>query len=120
MNKKERLLLLKDLSGRLPYLVHYNSDNYDTILVSLDVTLPVKEEFPYLRPLTSITQDEINELRDLGWIYNQGDIFANFQVNIEEALWLIDFLNYHHFDYRGLIEKGLALEAPEGMYNLKT
>ena len=29
-----------------------------------------------------------------------------------------DWLNKHHFDYRGLIEKGLALEAPEGMYNL--
>ena len=27
-----------------------------------------------------------------------------------------DFLNSHHFDYRGLIEKGLALEATEGMY----
>ena len=28
----------------------------------------------------------------------------------------IDWLNAHHFDYRGLIEKGLALEAPKGMY----
>ena len=27
-----------------------------------------------------------------------------------------DWLNAHHFDYRGLIEKGLALEAPEDMY----
>ena len=30
----------------------------------------------------------------------------------------IDWLNAHHFDYRGLIEKGLALEAPEDMYKL--
>ena len=29
----------------------------------------------------------------------------------------VDWLNAHHFDYRGLIEKGLALEAPEGMYD---
>ena len=29
----------------------------------------------------------------------------------------IDWLNTYHFDYHGLIEKGLALEAPEGMYN---
>jgi hypothetical protein len=29
---------------------------------------------------------------------------------------LVDWLNEHHFDYRGLIEKGLALEAPEDMY----
>ena len=27
-----------------------------------------------------------------------------------------DWLNAHHLDYRGLIEKGLALEAPEGIY----
>jgi hypothetical protein len=32
---------------------------------------------------------------------------------------LIDWLNKYHFDYRGLIEKGLAIEAPEGMYNIK-
>ena len=31
----------------------------------------------------------------------------------------IDWLNAHHFDYRGLIEKGLALKAKEGMYNIK-
>ena len=31
----------------------------------------------------------------------------------------IDWLNSHHFDYRGLIEKGLAIEAPSDMYNLK-
>lgn len=30
----------------------------------------------------------------------------------------IDFLNEHHFDYNGLIPMGLAIEAPEGMYNL--
>jgi hypothetical protein len=28
----------------------------------------------------------------------------------------VDWLNSHHFDYRGLIKKGLAIEAPEGMY----
>ena len=28
----------------------------------------------------------------------------------------IDWLNANHFDYRGLIPMGLALEAPEGMY----
>ena len=31
----------------------------------------------------------------------------------------VDWLNKHHFDYRGLIEKGLALEAPKNMYNEK-
>ena len=31
---------------------------------------------------------------------------------------VIGWLNAHHFDYRGLIERGLALEAPEGMYTV--
>lgn len=29
---------------------------------------------------------------------------------------IINWLNAHHFDYRGLIEQGLALQSPEGMY----
>ena len=39
--------------------------------------------------------------------------------NAYDASLLIDWLNAHYFDYRNLIEKGLAIEAPEGMYNIK-
>jgi hypothetical protein len=35
-----------------------------------------------------------------------------------KCLAIIDWLNSHHFDYRGLIEKRLAFEAPEGMYEI--
>ena len=45
---------------------------------------------------------------DVGKYHNVGII------PIDEYL---DWLNAHHFDYRGLIEKGLALVAPDGMYN---
>ena len=38
-------------------------------------------------------------------------------VYYSNTIKTFDWLNAHHFDYRGLIEKGLALEAPEGMYN---
>ena len=37
-------------------------------------------------------------------------------IEISEFSKIYDWLNAHHFDYRCLIEKGLALEAPEGMY----
>ena len=36
---------------------------------------------------------------------------------VDEISEFIDWLNENHFDYRGLIPMGLALEAPEGMYN---
>ena len=49
---------------------------------------------------------------------NQKDYIAH-DVNETTCANLIDWLNKHNFDYRGLIEKGLALEAPEGMYNLE-
>jgi hypothetical protein len=39
-------------------------------------------------------------------------------IEISEFSGIYDWLNAHHFDYRGLIEKGLALEAAEGMYKI--
>ena len=34
----------------------------------------------------------------------------------DDMIVVYDWLNKHYFDYRDLIKKGLALEAPEGMY----
>ena len=41
-----------------------------------------------------------------------------YSIEIGDADCLIDWFLEHHFDHRGLIEKGLAIEAPEGMYNV--
>ena len=38
------------------------------------------------------------------------------RVTWETTINEIDWLNKNHFDYCGLIPRGLALEAPEGMY----
>lgn len=84
----------------------------------------LKDFKPYLRPMSSMTKEELKELRD---IFN-GDIdFDEWGLNILncdfhafsylEICAIIDWLNAHHFDYRGLIEKGLALVAPDGIYN---
>ena len=68
---------------------------------------------PYLRPMSSMTEDEIKEFILIAdtvlWL---GDKRSTCILSLKQ----MDWLNAHHFDYRGLIPKGLALEAPEGMY----
>lgn len=68
---------------------------------------------PYLRPLSSMTEKEVEEFVNL-----QEDFFKYCKNQYVGVLTIaaLDWLNTHHFDYRNLIEKGLALEAPEGMY----
>lgn len=89
-----------------------------------------EEQFikPYLRSMSSMTEKDMDNLNR----YVGGDrfIFENGVISVvqnfyqeghlysdhEDYVDIIDWLNEHHFDYRGLIEKGLAFEAPEGMY----
>ena len=79
--------------------------------------------------MSSMTQEEIDEYdseldKDLNIVMNgaldkdrhiTSNGKHNFSKNFVEHFGN-DWLNSHHFDYLGLIEKGLALEAPEGMY----
>ena len=89
----------------------------------------IGEVKPYLRLMSSMTEEEKKEFLfatdgELRYsevfdvikpIHGSEDYCASF-VSYLKA---IDWLNTHHFDYRGLIEKGFAIEAPEGMYNTK-
>lgn len=116
MTNEEKQLLFKDLCVRLPYgtIVHISNPAYS---VSVDEKLTIwtvdnilfTNVKPYLRTMSSMTEEEENEYNSLNAY--EGGVFPH----TEEAF---DWLNAHHFDYRGLIEKGLALEAPEDMYNL--
>ena len=84
---------------------------------------------PYLRPISSMSEDESSELEELtdGWFYHDTDDDCNDVIypigqhsdsdSFEFIIRGINWLNANHFDYQNLIEKGLALEAPEGMYN---
>lgn len=63
---------------------------------------------PYLRPMSSMTNEEKNE-----WVRLRVDV-DKYIVGYEVV---VDFYNRNHFDYRGLILDGLAMEAPEGMYD---
>lgn len=75
---------------------------------------------PYLRPMSSMTEAEREKVRLFIQVVadeNYGDWFS-------PSAWqsMTEFDDYccsRHLDHRGLISKGLALEAPEGMYDLK-
>lgn len=138
MTQEEKELVIKDLCARLPYGVIVQVDDrvrgsYDRRLVqvfcdrvscSVNVCNPLKECIcidsvkPYLRPLSSMTEEERGEYNML---YHQVPIQrsngnAYRDTKMVEALH-IDWLSKEMFDYRGLIPKGLALEATEDMYN---
>lgn len=135
MTKKEEQLLLKDLSARLPYgvKVKYYSMEYPygskpVILTSYllwDRWENINEMRPYLRPMSNMTEEEKEELQSLcdgieidddGNHFHYTTIYSDVESFRDVDFDAIDWLNAHHFDHRGLIEKGLALEAPEGMY----
>lgn len=146
MTQEEESLLLKDLCARLPYnlWVHYKDKDYlvtgyghgrvsllPSIFSSSVGPCPLVEEIkPYLRPMSSMTEDEFESLKQYsGLMYDQLEL-AEFQNGTYKCLefylseipsyiviLVFDWLNTHHFDYRGLIERGLAIEAPKDMYN---
>ena len=142
MTQEEKQLLLKDLCARLPYGVKVC---YVTLPDSMpkawdligmpaphlaDIIVEGKYRFaacdveenirPYLRPMSSMTEEECITLSKLipyetdAWKYIKTPI-PLYIANIEQ----FDFFHRHHLDWRGLIQKGLALEAPEGMYSVK-
>lgn len=129
MTQEEKQLLLKDLCARLPYNVKINiKDDYsqkmvDDILCAYHIggisyNLESRNLRPYLRPMSSMTEEECITLSRLkpcnidAWKYIKTPV-PLYVANIEQ----FDFFHRHHLDWRGLIPMGLALEAPEGMYN---
>ena len=127
MTQEEKQLLLKDLAARVPYGVmvsvqggEFDSYKYPYLLTAVSkfgldsfckVYHPIYTPFngipnvenikPYLRPIHKLTKEELEELEFL----TDSDY--------------VDYCNEHHIDYRNLIEKGLALEAPKDMYKLE-
>lgn len=117
-------LLLKDLCGRLPYDIMVDCEGYNYILNEIDPackdidyitvriqdierlmcakSVMIKNIKPFLRPLSSMTEKE--KLMYEGLMIGTNN-------NVSYMLDVIDWLNSHHFDYRGLIEKGLAIEV---------
>ena len=134
MTQEEKQLLLKDLCARLPYRVICDMwfegnepDKITEVLKCGGLMRLMNSEFnfiakPYLHPMSGMTEEEKDELYTAmdwyGEIDESGNVYTKGQEKVyrETFYEYTDWLNAHHFDYRGLIEKGLALEAPEGMY----
>ena len=139
MFTEEKDLLLKDICGRLPYGVRvwykyetWISKKFATSIRLADEKIALSSKFnkegdwfsveeageilikPYLRPLSSMTEEEYNELRKISSDYGLAPFedIHNWTPNYN----LIDWLNRKMFDFRGLIPKGLVKIAPEGTY----
>ena len=137
MSQEEKSILLQDICARLPYGVKCNAflkqidgssksifgtfKGYNGWATVGNNLVGIETVRPYLRPMSSMTEEEKKYISDKCGFSISGPIVGEcgLIMPVLAADYLIDFYNEHHIDYRGLIEKGLALEAPEGMYNIK-
>ena len=143
MNKEDKSLLVKDLCARLPYnvmcQVEFKEDGkYNSKVMLLSGIFTDEAYFttkggsiysnefkPYLFPLSSMTEEMIEEFNNLFnssfQYFNQGVISASRVWDKNEPVFvgelecskLIDWFNAYHIDYRGLIEKGFAIDATD-------
>lgn len=155
MTQEDKDLSLKDLCARLPYGVKcyvpvenctmeltgkrlnyfcfhkdvWGIDYTHEQEIVLDPLNDVSNNYivkPYLRPMSSMTEEEFESLKEYsGLKYGQLDL-ASYQNGTYKCLdfylsevpsyvviLVFDWLNAHHFDYRGLIEKDLAIAVTE-------
>ncbi len=121
MKKEDIKILLFDLCSRLPNNVILKTPDGDGYLCDIcnapllgwqvsvrigfeKINFSIEEVTPYLRTMSSMTEEEYQEFGYDVLRYTPREF---------------DWLNVHYFDYRGLIKKGLALEASKGMYEIK-
>ena len=124
MNTKDKEILLKDLCARLPYGVkiakrQYNYCNSLTLTGIVgdrcyfndnpryDGDCPIDEIKPYLLPISSMTEEE---QRTLDSMCNGVEMVSRLS-GLKMFDKAFNWLDENHFDYRGLIEKGLAIDA---------
>ena len=110
MTREQKDLLLKDLCARLPYgvkLYHISTNDISILeiigkdFIDGNIHDIIGNFKPYLFPLSSMTKEQMNQ-------------FNETLIGTENLGWsneTFDWLNKNHFDYRGLIPMGLAIDA---------
>ena len=155
MGQKDKDILFKELCARMPYGVKVQCDDYiftfdemhmgigmlytdfnrqklDSPKIILSGCYYGENVKPYLFPLSSMTDEQTEELRNLIYEhftlddeFNEGICFKTYgdilvwldEKPINKCYFIFDWLNKNHFDYRGLINKSLALNATNlGIY----
>lgn len=144
MEQKQKDLLLKDLCARLPYKVRCKVDkiNFEGELREIELSYNMARLYnveddesenvyvydckPYLFPLSSITEEQMKELKELCDMYAPDDDDSNYAYmgievlckHVLDDVWefnfktdVIDWFNKNHLDWRGLIPMGLAKDA---------
>lgn len=130
MTQEQKELLLQDLCGRLLYGVIlqccervgeqlYSIDDKGLINNDYDI----EEVKPFLFPLSAMTEEQKKEISKRYNYHNyyglsieitnhsEGYWDDDNSCHLQDYLWLEDWFNKNHFDYRGLIDMGLALDA---------
>lgn len=114
MTQEYKSLLLKDLCGRLPYEVILLSPNgkvtYQTDGNTAAELLVEEGWKPYLRPMSSMTEEEEKEYKTIS-IWGEVRESKVHYTDICPTIEGYDWLNKNMFDYRDLIGKGLAVEV---------
>ena len=129
MTLEDKKLLIQDVMARLPYgtkfdlngirgSIHqtniytlYKGNDINNYICSVDFfgdgnPIDIEHFKPCLLPLSSMTDEQYNEFTDMGYsVTERWWSMANYHQ--------IEWLNKNHFDYRGLIEKGLAINAAD-------
>jgi hypothetical protein len=85
----------------------------------LDYGVPVEFIKPYLRPMSSMTEEEKEDIKPLFLQVWTDDNKRLLVVRQNKMAKYLNYLYSHHLDFCNLIPKNLALEAPEDMYNIK-
>lgn len=113
MTQEDRQILLKDLSSRLPYGVRYRRFAWDDKQGEECISAKIYSISPdgYVRNYHEDESDYIDNVRPYLFPFSSITKKTLEELSAKNAYVAVEFFNSHHIDYRGLIEKGLAIDA---------